>query len=821
VKFRECCFWSLVFTAILLAPVVTTADYYWGAGQDLVLQHHPLRQAGYEALRAGEWPLWNPYMGTGLPYQTGLRTLAYPLHVLGLWLDAGQQIKVSIFFHLFLAISLMTAMLNWMGLSRPSCLTGGLTYGGSGFFFGHLFAGHIDWVEPVAYLPGVIWAALVAFRQSGIGWTVLAGTALGWMALAGHYQPIYIALVGVLSLQLLLCLTGSRFACQSLSLADPWACRPEDRTRESEPWTLSDFGVDWAPRRRDLLGLLQRVLVIGVSSLGLALFRLLPSVESLMASNRLSSAEDFSGSAPALQTLYTYLIPHFFEGSETILCWSAWPSWEAQGYLGIAALGLASVAFLGKRREWFAPACMAMFCFLMSVGANTPLYSVWKAFDPLLQNFRAPGRFALILTFFVGWLAALGWELLIRQRVPRAAAAKASLVITIPVLALTVWLFSQGPAMRGWAHLVHSAASPEAWDYVRQQHADNLPGLLAANQTGALVSLTIAAAMTLVIATVGARASALAVLIVLIDLALFASPYLKTAPPSAFELPRGVTTYLSSFPEARVLWEPNLNWFGRFSMLSLAEASAYDYFLAPAYVQAVNAQQGAPLDRPMTLVSDGDGGGLWQVLGVQHIVRRTPLNSAGYRLEKNLDGWLIYRAVSALPRAFVVGKSVVLPDREVFQLAVTDPTVFASTAFLAPGQPSLTQPLDTPGYFAPASRVRLGFNSVVVEVAPEQPGLLVLNDSPWPGWWVTVDGRTADLLRLNGGLHRGVELSAGPHRVEFSYWPRPLTWGILGSLLSALLCLLLARPWQLFRRFDRFRSPVPGQSADSLSAASP
>ena len=62
--------------------------------------------------------------------------------------------------------------------------------------------------------------------------------------------------------------------------------------------------------------------------------------------------------------------------------------------------------------------------------------------------------------------------------------------------------------------------------------------------------------------------------------------------------------------------EPSLNWFGRFSMSSLAEASAYDYFLAPAYVQAVNAQQGAPLDRPMTLVSDGDGGGLWQVLGV-------------------------------------------------------------------------------------------------------------------------------------------------------------------------------------------------------------
>ncbi|MFA7483084.1 MAG: hypothetical protein WC314_21445 [Vulcanimicrobiota bacterium] len=812
---RETCLWSLALTTALLAPMLLTTEYYWGAGQDLVLNHHPIRQAGFQALRSGEWPLWYPYLGTGLPFQTGLRTMAYPWHALGLFVDAGVQLKLSIFGHLFLAIFFMSALLSWLGMSRPSCLIGGLTYGGSGFFFGHLYAGHIDWIEPIAYLPGVFWAVLGAFRYRGAGWTVVAAAAIGWLALAGHYQPVYLTVLGVSVLLVTISLTGSRYACQPLNFAEPWARLLKDRRDDACPWTLSCFRVDWASRRRDLLGFFHRFFLMGSLALGLLAFRLLPSVQSLLASNRLLSADDFSGEAPAWQTLFTYLLPHFFEGKSTILCWSSWPSWEAQGYLGVAALGLAAVAFLGRREEWFGPGLAALFCFVMSLGANTPLYTAWKAVDPLLQNFRAPGRFGLILTFFAGWLAALGWELLQRERVSRRKAVMVSLIVGVPVLLLVLWLHSQGSSMQGWAKLVHSVAPPAAWSYLLEPHADNLTGLLQYNQTGSLFALGVAAATTLIIATRGPRTGMIAVLVVLFDLVVFASPYLKTAPPAAFTLPSGVVSYLSQQPESRVLWERDLNWYGRFGMAGLSEATAYDYFLAPAYVQAVNIQDGAPLDRSMTLVSDGDGGPLWDVLGVRYLIRRTPLSDARYRLETQVDGWLIYKSESALPRAFLVEKVEVLPTQEVLKLAGTDPGLFADTAFLNPEQPGLGQTLNRADRFAPVSELELSFNSVRIQAENSRPAVLVLNDTPWPGWSVSVDGQPASILSLNGGLHRGVELPPGRHLVEFRYWPRSLSVGIVVSLLWVLLCLLLARPWVLSGPGGRSRRRIPSPVGDT------
>ena len=48
--------------------------------------------------------------------------------------------------------------------------------------------------------------------------------------------------------------------------------------------------------------------------------------------------------------------------------------------------------------------------------------------------------------------------------------------------------------------------------------------------------------------------------------------------------------------------------------------------------------------------------------------------------------------------------------------------------------------------------------------------VLLLNDKYDPSWQVRVDGKPAELLRCNF-LMRGVQLSAGPHTVEFLFKP--------------------------------------------------
>jgi len=72
---------------------------------------------------------------------------------------------------------------------------------------------------------------------------------------------------------------------------------------------------------------------------------------------------------------------------------------------------------------------------------------------------------------------------------------------------------------------------------------------------------------------------------------------------------------------------------------------------------------------------------------------------------------------------------------------------------------------------------------VVVESPPGPAGRLVLADPPYPGWSVTVDGKSAK-ERVQRGLFRAVDLPAGRHRVEWHFAPASVKHGLIISLVT-------------------------------------
>jgi Bacterial membrane protein YfhO len=63
------------------------------------------------------------------------------------------------------------------------------------------------------------------------------------------------------------------------------------------------------------------------------------------------------------------------------------------------------------------------------------------------------------------------------------------------------------------------------------------------------------------------------------------------------------------------------------------------------------------------------------------------------------------------------------------------------------------------------------------------PSLLVLAENHYPGWRASVDGRTAEIVRVNYN-QRGVALPAGKHLVTFVYRPISVLVGLAVSLLT-------------------------------------
>jgi uncharacterized membrane protein YfhO len=87
----------------------------------------------------------------------------------------------------------------------------------------------------------------------------------------------------------------------------------------------------------------------------------------------------------------------------------------------------------------------------------------------------------------------------------------------------------------------------------------------------------------------------------------------------------------------------------------------------------------------------------------------------------------------------------------------------------------------------PRSRVaitRYEDSLVEIDVASERDGVVVLHDLFYPGWEVRVDGRPQPVLHANL-LFRGVEVTAGRHRIEFSF--HPLSLANLAAAASGVL----------------------------------
>ncbi len=81
----------------------------------------------------------------------------------------------------------------------------------------------------------------------------------------------------------------------------------------------------------------------------------------------------------------------------------------------------------------------------------------------------------------------------------------------------------------------------------------------------------------------------------------------------------------------------------------------------------------------------------------------------------------------------------------------------------------------------------------VLDVRLDSPGIVVLADVHYPGWELAIDGQRAPIYRVNG-MMRGSAVSAGRHRLVYTYAPMSFKIGRLVSIggIAALLLLGLA-----------------------------
>ncbi|MBI3182468.1 MAG: YfhO family protein [Myxococcales bacterium] len=401
----------------------------------------------------------------------------------------------------------------------------------------------------------------------------------------------------------------------------------------------------------------------------------------------------------------------------------------------------------------------------LSLGENFAP-SRWLLALPPLSLFRYPVKYAVGAAFCASVLSAFGleriaaWARSVRPSPRRAAIALASTVaLAMAGVPLVRWLPLRAGAQSGffWFSLALGAAAVAFFA---------VPGGI---RRPARVRLAIAAAA-------------------LIELGLA-----HLLLPSA-----GYATTEELFAPSRLAEAVRAGPHGRLSVqLPDAEVrvadSRQDLVLLRHLEEGLRTVEGYGGREPYRLdvLLEGRPRAAYDLLGVSHFVREGAAPFPDLALAREgMREVRLYRSDTALPRAFVVHRSVVSSDAEALSAARSAEQPFRKTAFLADGEPIDVESDCT----STAALVEPRPEHLEVEVDACARGYLVVTDQHYPGWTATVDGEEAPLQRADY-LLRAVEVPKGKHQVVMRYRPASFAMGLSVSAvaLGVAMVLLLRR----------------------------
>jgi hypothetical protein len=176
------------------------------------------------------------------------------------------------------------------------------------------------------------------------------------------------------------------------------------------------------------------------------------------------------------------------------------------------------------------------------------------------------------------------------------------------------------------------------------------------------------------------------------------------------------------------------------------------------------------------------------LLGVESVIQQPqdpPLDVPGLRLVYDRPDARIYRNPEGMPRAWLVGSQQVVGSEDAAFAAIT-------ASGFDPGRTAVTERrieglAEGSSGSSPGSVSVTGIDPerVALRADASRPALLVLSDIHYPGWRATVDGRGADIERVDY-LLRGIRVPAGESEVVLTYRPLSFRIGWIVSLVTML-----------------------------------
>jgi hypothetical protein len=177
---------------------------------------------------------------------------------------------------------------------------------------------------------------------------------------------------------------------------------------------------------------------------------------------------------------------------------------------------------------------------------------------------------------------------------------------------------------------------------------------------------------------------------------------------------------------------------------------------------------------------------LLQLSNVKYIMSAAKLDTQPEVMEhiKRINPFL-FQIRNPLPRAWIVGKI-----HPFGKWTLQDYNKYLFNYYTSALGPEDTEVRHKISYYKGMDKIEYdNINRIRMEVTTAQPGVVVLSEASYPGWRVTVNGKSANIIRLNY-LFQGVEVDSGRQQIQFEYQPPFFRLYLFISFLTSLVIIL-------------------------------
>ena len=772
---------ALVFLALTLlvffSPMVFGGKVFLPPDNIASMSHRPYLD---EVRQSGEYPVWTPYLFSGMPSLGSLIAApgTNPFSTALAWL--GPAVKPVAWYFL---IGLFTFLLARRRVSSVfAALFAAVAFVYCAHVIGWVMAGHNSKLATTVFLPAILLLVDRLLERPGPLNGGLLALAIGLAIVTSHVQIVYYTMLAAGLLLLVVTVARLRSGDKPAPLVLAWAL----------------FGV--------------AILVGAGASAVVSLPVREYSQFSIRGAEGAGLTRDYATNwslHPA--EILTFFVPAFFGfGGSTY--WGWMPFTEAPQYMGILPLFLAVAGALLCWRDRFTKflVILAVVALFVSFGKEFPvLYDPLFNFMPFFSKFRVPSMVLVLTQISVALLAALALNSLL-EKAPEPERRRRSALFQKVLFAFGGFFLVIGlAALLGRGGFEATAAA-------RIGSGAAAAALSMAGRDFLMVlGFFVLGAGGLWMFTRGSLSSNVALPLLLVvtlaDLWLVGSkPANYQEPGSAGDLfrPTGTVEYLKKDGDLfRILplnapLAPSPNWWAWFKL-----QNAYGYHPAKLKIYQDMLDDQGPLG--LTKPLQRGNFNFLKAANVKYLILpQAGLEGAALSIVNQAQGTAMngqlarevtYRLHGFLPRAFFVDRYRVIGDPKATLTAMADATWDPAAELLLMQEPGAAiQP-------SAGSTVRITEykpNHIKADLVATGTNLLYLSEVWYPlGWKARIDGRETPVLRANYGF-RAVVVPPGSHRLTFDFTDPAFTRGRAISMASYGLIVLtiLAGAWLERRR---------------------